>query len=214
MLKNIPLFTYLTEPDLEALTAEAVNKSFPKNTVIINEGEKSDSLYVILSGRVKVMMSGPDGREIILTMLGAGEFFGELSLFDSQPRSATVATMEPSQFSVISKGDFKRVMAKSPQMSDHVMQGLAQRLREADKKISSLALMDVYGRVARTLLQLAVKREGVLVVSDKLSQQDIANMVGASREMVNRILKELEGSGYIKVESKNIIINDQLPLSL
>jgi CRP/FNR family transcriptional regulator, cyclic AMP receptor protein len=214
MLKNIPLFTYLSESDLNALSAEAVSKSFPKNTVIINEGEKSDSLYVILSGRVKVMMSGPDGREIILTMLNAGEFFGELSLVDSQPRSATVATMEPSQFSVISKGDFKRVMATSPEMADHVMQGLAHRLREADKKISNLALMDVYGRVARTLLQLAVKREGVLIVSDKLSQQDIANMVGASREMVNRILKELEGSGYIKVESKNIIINEQLPLSL
>jgi CRP/FNR family transcriptional regulator, cyclic AMP receptor protein len=214
MLKNIPLFTYLTEQDLTALTAEAVTKSHPKNTVILNEGEKSDSLYVILSGKVKVMMSGPDGREIILTMLGPGEFFGELSLVDSQPRSATVATMEPSQFSVISKADFKRVMAKSPQMADHVMQGLAQRLREADKKISSLALMDVYGRVARTLLQLATKRDGVLVVSEKLSQQDIANMVGASREMVNRILKELEGSGYIKMESKNIIIHDQLPLSL
>ena len=214
LLRNIPLFATLGDTELAQITAEASMRQFPKNKVIMSEGEKSDSLYTIVAGKVKVLISDEEGKEIILSMLGPGEFFGEMALFDNEPRSATVITMEPSTFNVISQGDFMRCVAGNPQIAKALLQALARRLREADRKISSLALMDVYGRVARTLLELAKDENGKLVVRQNLSQQDIANMVGASREMVNRILKDLALGGYIEVESKYIVINEQLPRSL
>jgi CRP/FNR family cyclic AMP-dependent transcriptional regulator len=225
LLRNIPLFATLGDSELAQITAEASMRQFPKNKVIMSEGEKSDSLYTIVAGKVKVLISDDEGKEIILSMLGPGEFFGEMALFDNEPRSATVITMEPSTFNVISQGDFMRCVAGNPQIAKALLQALARRLREADRKISSLALMDVYGRVARTLLELAKEEQGKLVVRQNLSQQDIANKdwrnaalasnkVGASREMVNRILKDLALGGYIEVESKYIIINEQLPRSL
>jgi CRP/FNR family cyclic AMP-dependent transcriptional regulator len=214
LLRNIPLFANLSDAELAQISAEASLRQFPKNKVIMSEGEKSDSLYTIVAGKVKVLISDEEGKEIILSILGPGEFFGEMALFDNQPRSATVITMEASTFNVIAQADFMRCVAGNPQIAKHLLQALARRLREADKKISSLALMDVYGRVARTLLELAKEENGKLVVRQNLSQQDIANMVGASREMVNRILKDLALGGYIEVESKHIIINEQLPRSL
>jgi CRP/FNR family cyclic AMP-dependent transcriptional regulator len=214
LLRNIPLFANLSDQELAQVSAEASLKQFPKNKVIISEGEKSDSLYAIVAGKVKVLISDEDGKEIILAILGPGEFFGEMSLIDSQPRSATVITMEASSFNVISHGDFIQCLTSNPDIAKTILATMAKRLREADKKIESLALLDVYGRVARTLLELATKEGNKLVVSQNLSQQDIANMVGASREMVNRILKDLAHGGYIQVESKHIIINEQLPASL
>ncbi|MBA2690279.1 MAG: cyclic nucleotide-binding domain-containing protein [Burkholderiales bacterium] len=214
LLRNIPLFANLGDAELAQISAEANLKQFPKNKVILSEGEKSDSLYTIVAGKVKVLISDEDGKEIILAILGSGEFFGEMSLIDNQPRSATVITMEPSSFNVISQADFIRCLTSNAQIARTILQTMAKRLREADKKIESLALLDVYGRVARTLLELAKTENGELVVSQNLSQQDIANMVGASREMVNRILKDLAQGGYIKVESKHIVINEQLPSSL
>jgi CRP/FNR family transcriptional regulator, cyclic AMP receptor protein len=214
LLRNIPLFANLSDQELAQVSAEASLKQFPKNKVIISEGEKSDSLYAIVAGKVKVLISDEDGKEIILAILGPGEFFGEMSLIDSQPRSATVITMEASSFNVISHNDFMQCLTSNPDISKTILATMAKRLREADKKIESLALLDVYGRVARTLLELATKEGNKLVVSQNLSQQDIANMVGASREMVNRILKDLAHGGYIQVESKHIIINEQLPASL
>jgi len=214
LLRNIPLFANLSDSELAQISAEASLKQYPRNKVILSEGEKSDSLYAIVAGKVKVLISDEDGKEIILAILGPGEFFGEMSLIDNQPRSATVISMESSSFNVISHGDFMRCLTGNPQIARTILQTMAKRLREADKKIESLALLDVYGRVARTLLELAKKQDGKLVVSQNLSQQDIANMVGASREMVNRILKDLAHGGYIKVESKHIVINETLPSSL
>ena len=214
LLRNIPLFANLSDSELAQISAETSLKQYPKNKVILNEGEKTDSLYAIVAGKVKVLISDEDGKEIILAILGSGEFFGELAVIDSQPRSATVIAMESSSFNVISHADFMRCLTANPHIARTILQTMAKRLREADKKIESLALLDVYGRVARTLLELAKKEGDKLVVSQNLSQQDIANMVGASREMVNRILKDLTAGGYIKVESKHIIINETLPASL
>jgi CRP/FNR family cyclic AMP-dependent transcriptional regulator len=214
LLRNIPLFANLSDAELAQITAEASMRQYPKNKVIMSEGEKSDCLYTIVAGKVKVLISDEEGKEIILSILGPGEFFGEMALFDNQPRSATVMTMEPSTFNVINQSDFMRSVSGNPHIAKALLQALARRLRVADKKISSLALMDVYGRVARTLLELAKEENGKMVVRQNLSQQDIANMVGASREMVNRILKDLALGGYIEVESKHIIINEQLPNSL
>lgn len=209
MLRSIPIFKDLSESDLALIGNLAVEKPVPKGTLIFTEGQTGDSLYLIASGRVKVFIGDEDGREIILKILNVGDFFGEMALIDNQPRSASVATLEPSTFRILSKQAFDICIERAPRIAAIVMQALARRLRDADRKISTLALMDVYGRVANTLLELAILNNGKLVVGEKLSQQDIANMVGASREMVNRILKDLTERGYISVESKTITIHDQ-----
>ncbi|MGH8671149.1 MAG: Crp/Fnr family transcriptional regulator [Burkholderiales bacterium] len=212
MLENVPLFAGLSRDELLAVSRVAVKKSYPKHTIVINAGDTTDSVYIINSGKVKVLIGDDTGREIILAMLGQGEFFGEMSLIDDQPRSATVVTMETSEFTIISKGDFNQCLLNNPPITTHILQGLARRLREADKKIESLALLDVYGRVARTLLQLADKDNGNMVVKEKLSQKDIANMIGASREMVSRILKDLVIGGYVKMDGKRItLMKEKLP---
>jgi len=174
-----------------------------------------DSLFMIVTGKVKVFIGDEEGREIILKILGPGAFFGEMSMIDKQPRSASVTTIEASSFLVLTHVAFERCIEQAPRIGNLVMQMLAQRVREADRKIGTLALMDVYGRVASTLLELSVYSNGKLMVGERLSQQDLANMVGASREMVNRILKDLSDRGFISIESKSItIINRELPPSL
>ena len=214
-LKAVPLFTLLNDEELELVRSLAAEKSYPKQAVVLTEGEIGDSLYMVESGRVKVFIGDEDGREIILKILGHGHCFGEMSLIDQQPRSASVTTLEPSTFLILSHGAFEQCVERKPRIASMVLRVLAQRVREADRKIGTLALMDVYGRVANTLLDLATDEEGKLVVNQKLSQQDLANMVGASREMVNRILKDLSERGFITVESKSItIINRELPPSL
>jgi CRP/FNR family transcriptional regulator, cyclic AMP receptor protein len=214
-LKAIPFFTQLTERELELVRSLSTEKHYPKNAVVLTEGEMGDSLYMIRSGKVKVFIGDQDGREMILKILGPGDFFGEMSMIDKQPRSASVTTLETSAFLVLSHAAFEKAIEQAPRIATMIMRILAQRVREADKKIGTLALMDVYGRVASTLLELAVMDNGKLMVGEKLSQQDLANMVGASREMVNRILKDLSERGFISVESKSItIINRELPPSL
>jgi CRP/FNR family transcriptional regulator, cyclic AMP receptor protein len=209
MLRSIPLFKDLSDVDMTVINDLAIDKHVAKGNVVLTEGDIGDSLYAIVSGRVKVFIGDEDGREIILKILGPGDFFGEMSLIDSQPRSASVSTLEHAVFKVLSRSAFENSVEKAPRIATLVMQALAKRLRDADRKISTLALMDVYGRVANTLLELAINTNGKLVVGEKLSQQDIANMVGASREMVNRILKDLSDRGYISVEAKTITIHDE-----
>lgn len=209
MLRAIPLFQDLTDNDLAIIDELAIEKQVPKNTIVLTEGEVGDSLYVIVSGRVKIFIGDEDGREIILKFLNPGDFFGEMSMIDRQPRSASASTLENSVFKVISQQAFQACLNRTPSIGTQVMQALAKRLREADRKISTLALMDVYGRVASTLMELAIQSNGKTIVGEKLSQQDLANMVGASREMVNRILKDLSDRGYITVESKSITIHNQ-----
>jgi len=211
LLEDLPVFSGLQHEELTALSRVAVPKSFTRHATIVREGEKTDALYIITSGKVKVVLRSGDGKEVILAMLGKGEVFGEMALLDHPPRSADVVTMEPTQFWVIAKTDFINCLAHNRQMAFAIIQGLVQRLRSADRKIQNLALMDVYGRVARTLLELAKLEEGKLVVGEKLSQQDLADMIGSSREMVSRIMKDLALSGHIRVEGKKIIISQRLP---
>ena len=214
-LKAVPFFTQLNDHELDVVRSVASEKTYPKNAVVLTEGEAGDSLFMIQSGKVKVFIGDEDGREIILKILGPGSFFGEMSMIDKQPRSASVTTLETSTFLVLQHAAFEKCVEQAPRIAQMVMQVLAQRVREADRKIGTLALMDVYGRVASTLLELAVYNNGKLMVGEKLSQQDLANMVGASREMVNRILKDLSDRGFISIESKSItIINRELPPSL
>ncbi len=211
MLKNIPLFSNLAESDLAILSSHAVTKKFAKNTIIINEGDETDSLYIILSGKIKAFLSDEHGKEIILDMAGPGEYFGEVALLDEAPRSASVMTLEPSSFLIISKGDFKNCVAKNPDIAISLIKELTHRIRVLTSSVKGLALRDVYGRVAETLLNLATEENGTLTISERPTQQELANMVGASREMVSRILKDLTSGGYIEVEDKKITIKRKLP---
>lgn len=205
-----PPFFALEEHELRALSAHATVQAFPKNTVIINEGDRTDSIFIILSGRVRVFLCGGDGREVVLNVHGPGEYFGELAL-DERPRSASVATLEPSKFSIITKADFRRFLSGHPDFAMKLIRRLMRRVRALTETVGNLALLDVYGRVARLLLELATEREGKLVIPQRLTQKDIADRVGASREMVSRIFKELVTGGYITLEQKRIVINKDLP---
>ncbi|GAA4405059.1 Crp/Fnr family transcriptional regulator [Quisquiliibacterium transsilvanicum] len=196
-LRRVPLFAGLTEPQFEQLAAGSARRSYPKGRTIVSEGEPSQSMYILLAGRAKVQRSDSEGKEVILAVLGSGEYFGEMSLIDDAPRSASVITLETSEFIAVSKEAFKAMLAQSPDMAMSVMRGLVRRLREADKKIETLALLDVYGRVARVLLDFSEDVNGERIVKNKLPRQDIAKMIGASREMVSRVMKGLEIDGYI-----------------
>ena len=200
----------MPEAQLLLLTGVVGRKSFPRGTTIISAGDTNDFLYIIISGRLKVMMSDDEGREVILAILGANEFFGEMGLLDDSPRSASVVALEPCELLSLSKRDFKKCLLDNFELSMTVMRGLVKRLREADGKIGSLALMDVYGRVARLLLEMSEIVDGRKVVTKKLAKQDIAKMIGASREMVSRVMKDLQSGGVLEVRGSAIYLRDNI----
>ena len=195
----------LNSDELKTLSAQGVVKAYPKNAIIVSEGDETDSFYVILNGRVKVYVSDEEGREVVLRSQGPGDYFGEMVL-DGGPRSASVVTLEPSRFAVVGKQRFRDFLYEHPAFSIHLVEKLIQRTRALTENVKSLALMDVYGRVARLLLELAIKENGRLVVPERLTQQDIANRVGSSREMISRIFKDLVAGGYISIDSKRITV--------
>jgi CRP/FNR family cyclic AMP-dependent transcriptional regulator len=213
VLKQVEIFSGLTDAELAALEASSVSRNYPKNTVIINENDHADSLYVIASGRVKVYCSDKNGKEFIMNTLGPEDYFGELALLDDERRSASVRTLEKASFIIIFKEDFHQVLATHPNIAKTLMGNLTRRIRKLTEKVKSLALQDVYGRVTKVLTTMAEPREDKLYIAEKLTQQDIADRVGASREMVARILKDLAIGEYISFEGKNIIINNRLPAS-
>jgi len=213
LLRNVPLLSVLSEDELALLSRVVSRKSYARGSLILGAGDPTDSLYVLISGRIKVFMSDMDGKEVILAILGPNEFVGEMGLIDNSPRSANVVALEPCEVVCISKPDFKRCLSENFDMAMTVMRGLVKRLREADNLIGSLALMDVFGRVARLLLETAEVVNGEKVVTRKLSKQDIARMIGASREMVSRVMKHLQQAGYIEVRGDAIIIRENILLS-
>ncbi len=208
---HVPLFSGLGDGEIDLLRQVGIKKTFAKGTLLMSEGGHGESLFIVQTGKVKVFLSDPDGKEVILSILGPGDFIGEMALIDNEPRSAGVMSMEAVELFVISKADFRSCLAKNPELAANLMKGLCQRLRAADRHIESLALMDVYGRVARALLDLAEHADGKLVINQRLTHKDIGNMVGASREMVSRIFRDLTNAGYIRVEDRRIIVNDILP---
>lgn len=201
----------LPQAHVDALAEQAVVKSFPKQAIVIQEGDHSDHLYIILSGRVKVYLSDDSGKEVLLSVQGPGEYFGEMVL-DDGPRSATVMTTEPSRLAMVSREQFRAYLLQHPDVAMELILSLIRRVRILTRAVGNLAMLDVYGRVARLLLDLAVEEDGVLVVGEKLTQQDMANRVGASREMVNRILRDLKSGGYIRQEFGRIVISRKPPL--
>jgi len=212
VLKAVPLFSSFPDEQLRMLAAVVTRKSVSRSTTVMASGDPTDSLYIILSGRLKVLMSDAEGKEVILSILGPGEFFGEMGLIDDSPRSASVTAIEPCELLSIAKRDFKKCLSENFEMAMAVMRGLVRRLREADRKIGSLALLDVYGRVARLLLDMAETVEGEKIVTKRLPKQDIAKMIGASREMVSRGMKDLQMGGYIEVRGSSIVLRDSIVL--
>ncbi len=203
-------FLGMQDEELQSLSAHAKLQSFPRNKLIIHEGDHSDSVYVIHSGRVKVFLYGKNGKEIDLNILGPGEYFGEMVL-DSGPRSASVMTIEPAQFFIIPQAVFREFVIKHPEFAMRLIKTLIFRARGQLNNVRSLASLDVYGRVARLLLDLAGEEDGRLVIQGKLTKQEIANRVGASREMISRVFKDLSVGGYIEVEKNRITIARTLP---
>jgi CRP/FNR family cyclic AMP-dependent transcriptional regulator len=213
ILKNIPIFSSLNEIELNQMTEAAIRKTFSKNTVLINEGDETDSLYIICSGKVKAIINDENGKEVILSIFGPGEYFGEIAFIDGERRSATIITREPTEVLIISSGVFRNILSSNPNIAFNLLVGAVKRLREANKQIESLALMDVYGRVARLLVHYAKPKGDKLFIDEKLTHQEIANMTGSSREMVSRIFKDLMNGEYISIENRHITINKALPYS-
>ncbi|MBV1869602.1 MAG: Crp/Fnr family transcriptional regulator [Gammaproteobacteria bacterium] len=214
-LQSVPLFKNLATHELSHILQYAVTRSYKKNSVVISEGDDTDSLYVIESGSVKVYLSDNSGKEVIINTLETGDYFGELSILTTGKRSASVITMSNSSFTVIYKRDFKELLFNHPDIAYVLIENLADRVRDLTDNIKSLALSDVYGRVTKTLMDLSepLCKESAeqRAIKKRLTQQEIANRVGSSREMVARILKDLTLGGYIELKDKKILINRKLP---
>lgn len=210
-LRHVSLFSGLDDSHLSMLEQHATIRTYPKHAIVINEGDDAGALYVVLSGQVKVFLSNQDGKEIIINTLGAGEYFGELALLDDSQRSASVMTTEKSRLAFLAKTDFEQVLTEHSEIALNLIRALVGRVRILSENVKNLALLDVYGRVAKTLLGMAEAQDNQLVVQKRLTQQDIANRVGASREMVARIMKDLVKGGYISVNRNQIVIHEKLP---
>lgn len=200
----------LQDHTLRDIAASGVVRVFPKHTILINEGDVGDALYVVLSGRVKVYASNEAGREFVIDFHGPGEYVGEMSL-DGAPRSASVMTVEPTTCAVVNRAQFRDFILAHPDFAMHLIERLIHRVRVTTSNLKSLALSDVYGRLARLLNALVQSIDGKLVVPEKLTQQDIADRVGASRDMIGKLMKDLIGGGYLGVEDRTITILKKLP---
>jgi CRP/FNR family transcriptional regulator, cyclic AMP receptor protein len=204
------LLAPLPDGTLRAIAAGGVVRAFARNSVLINEGDQGDSLFIILSGKVKVFASNAAGREVVIDFHGPGEYVGEMSLAGA-PRSASVITIEATTCAVVTRAQFREFILAHPDFALHLIEKLILRARRATENVKSLALSDVYGRLVRLIVTLARDVDGRLVVPEKLTQQDIADRIGASRDMVSRLMKDLVGGGYLAVEERTITILKKPP---
>jgi CRP-like cAMP-binding protein len=207
-LKRVPLFSDLSEGELARFTDVVRQREYPKNSVILFEDDPGDALYIVSSGQVKVVLIGEDGREVILSVLGDGDFFGEMSLIDDEPRSAHVIAMKDSSLLVLRRDDFQQQIQQLPSIALKVLKVLVGRLRRADAKIGGLVLLDVNGRVAKLLLDLADESGGPRITR-KLTHHTIAQMIGSSRETVSRAMRELTDRGLLDVSRREITIKNR-----
>jgi CRP/FNR family cyclic AMP-dependent transcriptional regulator len=203
-------FAHLDEQALRGLAPGGTLRSYPRNVVVVSEGDPTDSLYVIVSGRVKAFIADENGKEVVLNTIGAGDFFGELVL-DGGARAASIMTLEPSRFFVIPQRDAEALLSGNPEFARHLVRKLIGKVRSLTERVRDLALKDVYARLVRFLEEHAEEREGRRVVVERLTQADIAARIGGSREMVSRILSDLTSGGYVSVEAKQLVLHRKLP---
>jgi len=195
---------------LDAIAPHGVTRTFPAHAILINEGDTTDSLYIVLSGRVKVYASSEDGREVVLTEYGPGEYFGELAI-DGEKRSASIKALGPCTCRVVQGTDLRQFLVEQPDFAVHLTRKLIGMVRRLTDQVRSMALQDVYGRMVRVFTELSDPVGEERVMRNKLTQQDIADRIGASREMVNRVMKELTAGGYIGQRDGRMVILRKLP---
>ena len=211
LIRRVPLFSLLTNDQAQGIADAVVKRRFRRGEIIVEHMRKSNSLFILLTGRARVLTSDSRGREVILAVLQPGDYVGEMSLIDNEPHSATVRAEIQTDMLVLARPDFARCLPENSSLSYAILRGLVQRLRNADRQIESLALLDVYGRVARTLLDMAEDQGELKIIRNKVSRQDLAKVVGASREMVSRVMKDLEERGMIETqENGSVIIKQRL----
>jgi CRP/FNR family cyclic AMP-dependent transcriptional regulator len=211
-LRNVPIFADLEEKELDKIVKLGTRQKYKKGNIVVLEQESGAALFVIISGKVKVVRMDEDGREVILSMFGPGEFFGEMSLLDGMARSASVVATVKSELFMIHRREFLDLLHEYPSVAISLLAEMAMRLRKADMQIKSLSLKDASGRVANVLLMLAddlgVFRKGKVEIEDLPLQQDIANMAGTSRETVSRMLHQFVQDGHILLKGDRLVIND------
>ena len=211
ILHKVPLFADLSELEIARIAEVARERTYLKNSVILFEDDPGDALYVVETGSVKVVLIGEDGREVILSVLDEGDFFGEMALIDDEPRSAHVIAMEDAVMLVLRREDFFHRLREAPTIALGLLKTLTRRLREADEKIGGLVLLDVPGRVARLLLRMADENDGA-EITRKVTHHTIAQMVGSSRETVSRTMRDLVDKGLVEVSRKTITLKDRRAL--
>jgi CRP/FNR family cyclic AMP-dependent transcriptional regulator len=204
------LIEALQDPALRELAARGAVRSYRKDVLIIQEGDLGDTLYILLAGRVKVFASGENDREVVIDTHGPGEYVGEMAL-DGGPRSASVITLEPTVCAVVTRVTIRDHIARHPEFAFELLARVIRRARRATANVKSLALLDVYGRVRHLFDELAVERDGVRTIPERLTHQEIADRVGSSREMISRLLKDLERGGYLSSEGRVITLRKKLP---
>ncbi|ACB33028.1 transcriptional regulator, Crp/Fnr family [Leptothrix cholodnii SP-6] len=211
LIRRVPLFSMLTNEQAQTIADGVVKRRYRRGEIIVEQGRKSDALFILLSGRARVITSDSRGREVILAVLEAGDYLGEMSLIDNEPHSATVRAEVQTDVLVLARSEFGACLPENSSLSYAILRGLVGRLRNADRQIESLALLDVYGRVARALLDMAQDEEGQRMIRSKVSRQDLAKVVGASREMVSRVMKDLEERGLIETQENGwVVLTDRL----
>jgi CRP-like cAMP-binding protein len=207
-LRAIPMFSSVSDEALESIASLLIERSFPKHKTIVEEGAPGDYMYIIVEGRVKVTKLSGDGREKILELLEVGDFFGEMSLFDEAPRSASVKGLSQVRVLALARNDFLRLLARSPDLALSVIQELTRRLRQVDEQASSLSFQRVKERTMGLLVRLAKEEPGHegRPMTPVLTHQQIADMIGTSRETVTRAIKGLKADGWLEQEGKHYLV--------
>jgi len=210
MLKDTYLFDGLSEDEIGEITKHGVTKRYRKNTVIIEHGDDANALYLLIEGKTKAYVAESSGREIVLREQGPGSVIGELALLADMPRTASVMTQEDSEFLVLSRRSFACCLEDHPAVAANLIKALATQVQALTESVTDFALLDVYGRIAKILAESAVAESGRML-TPKFTHQQIADRVGASREMVSKILKDLRLGGYIATEGKRYVLKRKLP---
>ena len=210
-LDKVDIFAGLSESQLESLRQNSRIRPVLPGTIVVSEGDEPHGLFIVQSGTLKAFLMDESGREITLSLLGEGDYFGELALLDEAPRSASVIALERGELLQVSQQAFLELIENDPQVMQTVVKNLVSRIRALTESVRALALVDVFGRISRLFSSLAEEKDGHLVIERRLTQQEIANMVGASREMVNRILRDLVTGGYIEIEHHRLTLLKKLP---
>ncbi|MBC7473215.1 MAG: Crp/Fnr family transcriptional regulator [Candidatus Sericytochromatia bacterium] len=208
--KEVPLFSHLDNEELEQLSQICSEKKFEKGQTIFYEEDMGTGFYLIMSGQVKIVMLSSDGREHILGLLRENDFFGEMSILDGQPRSATAIALSDIKTMTINREDFTKLLRSNPDMAIKIMFVLCKRLRQADRNVESLAFLSAPGRVARTIMQLAdeqgIKDLEKIIINHKMTRQEFASIAGTSRETLTRVLMDFKDEGILDLSSKHQII--------